>query len=131
MCIQTGDIGANDGGPNFPGSDPTVSGGNPAATGHDPAATGGDPTATGGDPAATGGDPTATGGDPAATGGDPTATGGDPAATGIMQGTHPYSPLPTRAPDVAPLLNKFTCFGYQIASGMVSTRLVFIYICTV
>ena len=103
MCIQTGDIGANDGGPNFPGSDPTVSGGNPAATGHDPAATGGDPT----------------------------ATGGDPAATGIMQGTHPYSPLPTRAPDIAPLLNKFTCFGYQIASGMVSTRLVFIYICTV
>ena len=124
MCIQTGDIGANDGGPKFPGSDPTANGGNPAATGHDPAAAGGDPTATGGDPPATGGDPTATGG-------DPTATGGDPDATGMMQGTHPYSSLPTRTPDVAPLLNKFTCFGYQIANGMVSTRLVLIYICTV
>ena len=69
MCIQAGNIGANDGGPK-------------------------------------------------ATDSDPKATGGDPAAIGVIQGTHP---------DVAPLLNKFTCFGYQIASGMVSTRLMFIH----
>ena len=92
MCIQTVDIGANDGGPKSPGSDPTPSSG----------------------------DPTATGGDPTATGGDPTPTGGDPAAIGVMQGTHPDSSLPTRTPDVAPLIKKFTCFGYQITSGMVS-----------
>ena len=104
MCIQAGNIGANDGGPKSPGSDPTPSSGDPAATG--------------GDPAATGGDPKATGSDPKATGSDPKATGSDPAAIDVIQGTHP---------DIGPLLNKFTCFGYQIASGMVSTRLMFIH----
>ena len=97
MCIQAGNIGANDGGPKSPGSDPAPSSG---------------------DPAATGGDPAGTGGDPKATGSDPKATGSDPAAIDVLQGTHP---------DVAPLLNKFTCFGYQITSGMVSTRLMFIH----
>ena len=85
VCIQTGDIGTNDGGPKSPGSDPT-----PSSV------------------------------DPTTTGGDPTATDGDPAAIGVIQGTHPDSSLPTRAPDVAPLIKKFTCFGYQITSGMVS-----------
>ena len=93
VCIQTGDIGTNDGGPKSPGSDPTPSSG-----------------------------------DPTATGGDPTATDGDPAAIGAIQGTHPDSALPTQAPDVAPLLNKFTSFGYQITIGMVSTSLMFVYL---
>ena len=106
VCIQTGDIEANDGGRKSPGSGPTPSSGDPAATG--------------GDPTPSSGDPTATGGDPTATGGDLTATDGDPAAIGVIQGTHPDSSLPTRAPDVAPLIKKFTCFGYQITSGMVS-----------
>ena len=113
VCIQTVDIEANDGSRKSPGSGPTPSSGDPAATGGDPKSPGSHPTPSSGDPAATGGDPTATGG-------DPTATDGDPAAIGVMQGTHPDSSLPTRAPDVAPLIKKFTCFGYQITSGMVS-----------
>ena len=113
VCIQTVDIEANDGGRKSPGSGPTPSSGDPAATGGDPKSPGSHPTPSSGDPAATGGDPTATGG-------DPTATDGDPAAIGVIQGTHPDSSLPTRAPDVAPLIKKFTCFGYQITSGMVS-----------
>ena len=95
VCIQTGDIGTNDGRPKSPS-----------------------------------GDLAATGSDPTATGGDPTATDGDPAAIGAIQGAHPDSALPTQAPDVAPLLNKFTSFGYQITIGMVSTSLMFVYICT-
>lgn len=79
MCIQTGDIGANDDGPKSPD--------------------------------------------------DLISSSGDPAATGVLQGTHPESSLPAQAPDVAPFLNKFTSFGYQIASGMVSTG-VYTYICT-
>ena len=93
VCIQTVDIEANDGGRKSPGSGPTPSSGDPAATGDDPTDTGGDLT----------------------------ATDGDPAAIGVIQDTHPDSSLPTRAPDVAPLIKKFTCFGYQITSGMVSS----------
>ena len=80
----------------------------------------GDIGANDGSPQSPGSDPTPSSGDPAAIGGDPTPTGGDPAAIGVIQGTHPDSSLPTRAPDVAPLIKKFTCFGYQITSGMVS-----------
>ena len=58
------------------------------------------------------------GDDPTAIGGDSAATGGEPAAD-VPQSSHSCSSLPTRAPDIAPLLKKFTSFSYQIASGMV------------
>ena len=89
-----------------------------------PAATDGDPSTTGDDPAATGGDPAATGGDPTATGDDPATTAGDLTATGVTQSSHSCSSVLTQAPDIAPLLKKFTSFSYQIASGMVSIGLV-------